>query len=67
MTVLFERRYRQLGRVYICDGGRLGDVTLPKDFTDRGMPPDPSPLNSEILADLAAIVSAIGGLTKRRR
>ena len=66
MAVLFERRYRQLGRVYICDGGRLGDVTLPEGFTDRGLPPDPSPLNREILADLAAIVSAIAGLTERR-
>lgn len=67
MAILFERRYRELGRVYVCDGRGLGDVSLPEDFTDRGVPPEPTQLNGEILADLAAIVSAIAGLTERRR
>ena len=66
MTILLERRYRRLGRVYICDGGSMGTVTLPEDFTDRGLPGDTSPLNSEVLTDLAAVVRAIGGLTERK-
>ena len=68
MAVLFERRYhRGLGRVYICDGGRLGDVTLPEDFTDRGGAPDSEPLNAEVLMDLAAVVSVLQDLTAGRR
>ena len=67
MTVLFERRYQALGHVYICDGGRLGNVTLPEGFTDRGLPDDPSPLNVEVLAELAAVVEAICPLTRRGR
>jgi hypothetical protein len=66
--VLFERRYQVLGHVYICDGGRLGNVTLPESFTDRRLAADSSPLNVEVLAELAALVKAIGGpLTKRGR
>lgn len=66
MVILFERRYRKLGRVYVCDGGRLGNLTLPEDFTDRGLPGETTPLNAEVLANLVAIVSAIEGLTERR-
>ena len=57
-----ERRYRSLGHVYICEGGPLGTFTLPEDCTDRGPAPGLSPLDAEVLADLAALVSAIKGL-----
>ena len=58
-----ERRYRYwpIGRVYICQGGPLGTVTLPESFTDRGAPPTARPLTSEVLIDLAAVVAALRG------
>ena len=62
VSMLFERTYRNgLGRVFICDGGPLGTVTLPEDFTDRGAPPASGPVTAEALCDLAAIVSALRG------
>lgn len=59
--ILFERKYRYipLGRVYVCDGGTLGSVTLPETFTDRGASPATRPLTAEVLTDLAAVVSAV--------
>lgn len=66
MAVLFERRYQALGHVYICDGGRLGNVTLPESFTDRHFVADSNPLNVEVLAQLAAVVEAVGGPLTRR-
>ncbi len=48
-----------LGRVYLCDGGTLGSVTLPEAFTDRGGPPATRPLTADVLADLAAVMSAL--------
>ena len=59
MAIIFERGYQSIGKVYICDGGALGNVTLPEGFTDRGLPPDRTPLSAEVLADLAAVVSAL--------
>jgi uncharacterized protein DUF5372 len=61
LPILFERMYRHgdRGRVYICDGGAFGTVTLPEPFTDRGAPPAPRPLTAEVLTDLAAVVSAV--------
>lgn len=59
MPILIERRYRSLGHVYICDGGRLGTFTLPEDSTDRGRPPGGPPVDAEALADLAALVAAL--------
>jgi len=66
VAVLFERRYQALGHVYICDGGRLGNMTLPESFTDRRLAADSSPLNVEVLVALAALVEAIGGPLTRR-
>ena len=66
VSILFERTYRDglRGRVYICDGGALGAVTLPEHFTDRGAPSAPGPVTAEVLMDLAAVVSALRwGLT----
>ena len=57
--MLFERRYRSLGHVYICDGGALGTVTVPAAFTDRGRAPGVNPLDIESLAELAALAAAL--------
>ena len=40
-AILFERTYREptRGRVYVCEAGPLGTVTLPEHFTDRGAVP----------------------------
>ncbi len=61
VAILFERTYRSipLGRVYVCDGGTLGNVTLPESFTDRGPPAAARPLTAEVVTDLAAVVSAL--------
>jgi hypothetical protein len=61
VAVLFERTYRHspLGRVYVCDGGTLGNVTLPESFTDRGAPPAARPLTTDVIIDVAAVVSAL--------
>ena len=67
VPVLIERRYRSLGHVYICDGGPLGTFTLPEDVTDRGRAPGESPLDAEVLADLAAVVSALKKLLTPKR
>lgn len=65
MLILLERRYRSLGHVYICDGGSLGSFTLPEDFTDRGRPPGGSPIDADVLSELAALVSALRKLLTR--
>ena len=59
MPILFERRYRSLGHVYICDGGSLGTFTLPEDFTDRGRPTGPTPVDAEMLSELMVVVRAL--------
>jgi hypothetical protein len=67
VSILLTRTYRgrALGRVYTCEGGPLGTVTVPEQFTDRGVPPARGPLTAEVLLELAAVVSAIrGGLTR---
>jgi hypothetical protein len=34
-------------------------VTLPEDFTDRGVRPAARPLTAEVLAELAATIAAL--------
>jgi hypothetical protein len=46
--------------LYICEGGPLGTVALPEDFTDRGVAPAVRPLSAEILAELVATIIALG-------
>jgi hypothetical protein len=60
LEVLFERR-RGGGRVYVCEGGPLGSVTLPEDATDRGRPAAERPLTYELVAELGAVVAALRG------
>ncbi|MEO6323047.1 MAG: DUF5372 family protein [Thermoanaerobaculia bacterium] len=59
VVILIERRYRSIGQVYVCEGGPLGTFTLAEDCTDRGRAPGPSPLDVDVLSELAALVSAI--------
>ena len=59
MAILYPRRGRAIGLVYICDGGSLGNFTLPEGFTDRGPSPAAGPLTRDVLADLAKIVSSL--------
>jgi hypothetical protein len=59
LSILFVRR-RAASRLYICEGGPLGTVTLPEDFTDRGLAPAVRPLSAEVLAELAATIVALG-------
>lgn len=60
--MLFERHYRtrRIGHVYVCDGGALGNLTLPERFTDRGGEAAPRPLTPEVLAELLELVRVIG-------
>jgi hypothetical protein len=59
LPILFVRR-RAGTRLYVCEGGPLGTVTLPEDFTDRGLMPAARPLTAEVLAELAATITALG-------
>ena len=58
------RRHRT-GRLYVCDGGELGSVTLPEDVTDRGAEPAERPLSLEVLVGLVAVVVALTRSTAR--
>jgi len=58
LPILFARR-RATGRIYICEGGALGTVTLPEEFTDRGLSPAARPLTAEVLAELAATIARL--------
>jgi hypothetical protein len=60
LPILFVRRRAAGGRLYICEGGPLGSVALPEDFTDRGLAPAVRRLSAEILAELAATIIALG-------
>jgi uncharacterized protein DUF5372 len=65
LRVLFERR-RGGGRVYVCEGGPLGSVTLPEGATDRAAPVAERPLTYELLAELGAVVAALRGPCRPR-
>ena len=58
VPILFTRRRAGI-RIYVCEGGPLGSVTLPEDFTDRGLTPAARPLTAEVLAELAATITAL--------
>ena len=59
LVVLFVRRIGG-ARVYVCDGGPLGSVSLAEDATDRGAGPAERPLSIEVLAALVALVALVG-------
>jgi Family of unknown function (DUF5372) len=48
-------------RLYVCDGGRLGNVALPEETTDRGPEPAERPLSIEVVAALVALVAELTG------
>jgi hypothetical protein len=60
LEVLFVRRVGA-GRIYVCEGGPLGSVSLPEDATDGGPQPAERPLSIEILAALVALVADLSG------
>ena len=43
-----------------CDGGDLGRVRLPAAWTDRVPPETGGRVSARVLADLAAVIAAIG-------
>ena len=53
-------RWQPIGQLFICEGGPLGTVALPEQFTNLGAPPAGHPLTYEVLSDLVAVVMAIG-------
>jgi len=59
LRVLFERRYEASGVAFSCEGGPLGTVMLPVDWTDRGRPPAGHALGYEELVELGALVRAL--------
>jgi hypothetical protein len=60
LEVLYVRR-EAAGRVYVCDGGRFGGVSLAEEATDRGPAPAERPLTWEVLVELVAVVAAVRG------
>jgi hypothetical protein len=58
LVVLHSRRWGR-GRLYLCDGGALGDVVLCEEWTDRGPEPAERPLTLAVLVELAALVAAL--------
>jgi hypothetical protein len=60
LEVLFVRRIGT-GRIYVCEGGPLGSVSLAEDATDRGPEPAERPLSIEVLAALVALVADLTG------
>ena len=60
LEVLYVRRCGA-GRVYVCDGGRFGGVSLSEEATDRGPGPAERPLTFEVLVEVAVVLAAIGG------
>ena len=59
LRVLFERRYQAGGLALCCEGGSLGTVMLPVDWTDRGTPAASDVVGFEELIELAALVRAL--------
>jgi hypothetical protein len=59
LRVLFERRYQVGGLAFCCEGGVLGTVMLPVDWTDRGKPASSTAVGFEELIELADLVRAL--------
>jgi len=60
LEVLFVRRVGA-GRIYVCEGGPVGSVSLPEDATDRGSQLAERPLSIEVLVALLALVVDLSG------
>jgi hypothetical protein len=48
--------------MYVCDAGNGRNVKLDEAATDRGPVPAERPLTFEVLVEVAAVVSALGGV-----
>jgi hypothetical protein len=59
VPILFQRRLKHGGLIYVCEGGPLGSAGLPESFTDRGLPPANGPLTVELLEELVALLKKI--------
>jgi hypothetical protein len=59
LRVLFERQYKASGRAFCCEGGPLGSVMLPADWTDRGVSASARALGYEQMVQLAGLVRAL--------
>jgi hypothetical protein len=64
LEVLHSRRWGR-SRLYLCDGGALGDVVLSEEWTDRGPEPAERPLTLAVLVELAALVAALDGVASQ--
>jgi hypothetical protein len=58
LAVLFERKWAG-GHLYICEGGPLGTIGLLASWTSLSAPPCETPLNVEVLVELATLVKAL--------
>jgi hypothetical protein len=58
LRVLFERRLAG-GVALSCEGGPLGTLMVPVDWTDRGPAGVVAPLTYEVVMDLAEVVCAV--------
>jgi hypothetical protein len=58
LRVLFERRLAG-GLALSCEGGPLGSLMLPLEWTDRWPAAVSAPLTYEVLVELAAVVAAV--------
>jgi hypothetical protein len=60
LTVILERRRPGAELVLVCEGGPAGRVTVPVRWTDRASESFDHRLAVDGLAELAALVSALG-------
>lgn len=58
LEILYSKR-RGGGRVFVCDAGDGGSVTLPVEWTDRGPAADEARLSPESLTELLVVVNAL--------
>ena len=58
LRVLFERKLAG-GMAVSCEGGPLGSLMVPLEWTDRGAGAAGVPLTYEVLIDLAVVITAI--------
>jgi hypothetical protein len=58
VQVLFAKR--RAGKVvFVCEGGPLGRVTVPEEWTDRGSAPVGQRLSVEALVELDTLISML--------
>jgi hypothetical protein len=58
LVVLYERKWAG-GDLYVCEGGLLGTIALPANWTSQSTPAAERPLTIERLIELAKLVKAL--------